>query len=99
MSSRYMKMNMSFSPTKDISIAHWKVSPAFIKPKGILSYMKLPHGVVKVVFSLSSDAFPPGYILRIHPSWRSYFLPLLSGVCNPSLAEVNFPLVIIYSDF
>jgi hypothetical protein len=37
-----------------ISITLWKVSPAFIRPKGILAYMNVPHGVVKVVFSRSS---------------------------------------------
>jgi hypothetical protein len=32
----------------------WKVAPAFINPKGILTYMNVPQGVVKVVLSLSS---------------------------------------------
>jgi hypothetical protein len=45
---------LSFSLTKDISMALWKVSPSFIIPKGIFSYMKVPQGVVKVVFYSSS---------------------------------------------
>ena len=28
-----------------------KVAPAFMSPKGILEYMKVPQGVVKAVFS------------------------------------------------
>jgi hypothetical protein len=39
---------------KAMSMAHWKVAPAFINPKGILAYMNVPQGVVKFVFSLSS---------------------------------------------
>jgi hypothetical protein len=39
---------------KSISMALWKVPLAFINPKGILAYMNVPQGVVKVVFSLSS---------------------------------------------
>ena len=31
-----------------------KSCPAFINPKGILAYMNVPQGVVKVVFPLSS---------------------------------------------
>jgi hypothetical protein len=38
---------------KAISMARWKVAPAFINPKGILAYMNVPQGLVKYVFSLS----------------------------------------------
>jgi hypothetical protein len=34
-------------------MARWKVAHAFINPKGILAYMNVTQGVVKVVFSLS----------------------------------------------
>jgi hypothetical protein len=49
-----MTTNFSLSPMKAMSMAHWKVAPAFINPKGILSYMNVPQGVVKDLFSLSS---------------------------------------------
>jgi hypothetical protein len=48
-----MTTNLSFSPIKALSMAHWKVTPAFITPKGILAYMNVPQGVVKDVFYLS----------------------------------------------
>ena len=47
----YGKQENIDSPTKAISMALWKVAPAFISPKGIFEYMKVPQGVVKVVFS------------------------------------------------
>jgi hypothetical protein len=39
---------------KAMSMARWKVTPAFINTKGILAYMNMPQGVVKAIFSLSS---------------------------------------------
>ena len=38
---------------KAISIDLWNVAPAFISPKGIFKYMKVPQGVVNVVLSWS----------------------------------------------
>ena len=51
MLSKYMTKNLSFSFEKAISMALWNVALVFINPKGILEYMNVPHGVVKVVFS------------------------------------------------
>ena len=41
---------------KVISIALWKIAPVLIIPKGIIVYAKVPHLVLKVVFSLSCSA-------------------------------------------
>jgi hypothetical protein len=46
-----MTINLPDPSTKAMSISLWKVAPAFIKPKGVFTYMKVPHGVVKAVFS------------------------------------------------
>ena len=42
-----------FSFAKVMSIARWKVAPAFFSPNGILVYWKVPQGVVKAVLSWS----------------------------------------------
>jgi len=44
-------MKYPISSEKAMSIALWKVAPAFINPKGILTYMKVPQGVIKEVLS------------------------------------------------
>lgn len=49
-----MTKKTSFSFENMISITCWKISPIFFNPKGILAYIKVTQGVVKVVFSWSS---------------------------------------------
>ena len=50
-----IKTSMQFSrkPKKILIIHLWKVASALQRPKGILLYVKVPQGHVKVVFSWS----------------------------------------------
>ena len=44
-SSRYTKM-MWIKLWKQYVMAHWKVAPAFLRPKGMTRYVNVPHKVV-----------------------------------------------------